>query len=327
MANTFLDLSLTLTPELYSGWAKLRLPEKISTESFSPILAIKQNNSIIHNSNSFLVDRNFVENKNTNIAEYDKHHNIFVGMNNNYKYLMDICCNNIIDTPMFLLANPFSGTNIGHDLSIIFDRIHYYKEHNFTCPVVVSYLYRTIPSGLDIINILLPNTIIYILEPNETIIFKQMTIPHNVIFDIEKHSNTIIKSIIESCIKMKGNEIDTYKNKKIFLVKNTSQKLIVTKSNMFECSKTMEFLRNNRGFIIINPEIMNIIDIILYVHYSTKIVTCSSAIQYAHGPFFSSNAKKYCLNCYAYFRNIRQINLPNYNIDNHMALFLSLIEE
>jgi hypothetical protein len=295
------SLKLHLDPPYYVGPVKLILPPIFN--KFHSILAIDETNTIINNSNSFLSDPNFVNHDYQTIQNYDNVYSIYIRIKLTYDYL----CNNkediVIDNEMFLLCNPFSATNIGHDLSILFHRINTYRERGLTIPVVLSEFMLTIPRSLEVCKLLLPNTEFYMLPNNKIVKFTKLHIASNLVFDIKKHNN-IIEEVLEKSIQSPTiQNIDDYKNKKILLIKTTKNKNVITSSTCFNCDKTIELLTSKYDYVYINPEEMSMIEIILYVHFAKKIVCSYGAILYAHAIFFNPHIK------YIYLEQLHNVPL------------------
>ena len=285
LTDSMLDsLGLTLNPPDYTGPAKLILPPMAN--SFHSILAIDDNNAIINNSNSFLSDTNLIGSRRY-MKEYDLEHSIFLRIYITHKYLSETPEDTFVENEMFLLCNPFSSTNIGHDLSILFHRINIYREQKLTIPVVLSEFMFTIPRSLEICKMLLPNTEFYMLPNNKIVKFRKLHITGNVIMDIKKHPH-IIREVIESAVMSIPN-INEYKNRKILIIKTTRNKNVITKRTCFSCEKTIEYLTSKLNYTYINPEIMPMNEIIAYLFSASKIVCSFGAILYAHAIFFNPN--------------------------------------
>lgn len=282
----------------YIGEVKLILPTSEKTH-FHSILAVDMCNNIIRNSNSFLVDRNFTSQKDifSSFFHYDNAggNGIFRRINATYQYLTTHATEEIVEREMFLLCNPFSATNIGHDLSIIFDRINEYKVRGLTIPVVLAEVMLDCPRSVELCKILLPTAEIYCLPSNKIVNFKKLHISKNVIFDITRH-NSIIRSIIDSVISDPTiNSDDTFKHKKIILIKSNRNNYVVSRWSCYNASRFIDTLVDSKGWIFINPEDMSMKEIIAYLYYADKIVTSYGAISYAHTIFFNPSIKYYYL--------------------------------
>lgn len=147
--------------EQYTGYAKLYYPNVPHTK-FIPLVGIDQTGELISNSNSFLVDGNFCNNSFTEIKKYDDIHKIFSGIEVITRRVGELPVFKTVHEPMFLLCNPFSGRNAGHDLSILFNRIAIYRRMGLSIPVVVAQSMQDFPLTLDICKVLLPDTEFYI---------------------------------------------------------------------------------------------------------------------------------------------------------------------
>jgi hypothetical protein len=317
----------------YSGEANIILPTSEKTH-FHSILAVDKDNNIIRNSNSFLVDLNFIHRKDNyrDIGSYDTvaGTNVFRRINATYHYLTTHPVEEIVEREMFLLVNPFSSTNIGHDLSILFDRIQEYNSRQLTMPVVLAEAMLDCPRSLEICQLLLPNTEIYYLPSNKIIHFKNLHISKNVIFDITRHKAIIDKIIDKVISNPLFHSTDKFKNKKIILIKSNHNKYVVTKSTCYNAVKFIDTLVNNYGWMHINPEEMSMIEIIAYLYYADKILTSFGAISYAHTIFFNPNKKYYYLQSqyapYYYHHNAIIIH-TSYDLDANISKLVSKIEE
>lgn len=113
------------------------------------------------------------------------------------------------------------------------------------------------------------------------------------VFDILKHplfiENTKVKAL--SYI---GKSLDSYRDKNVFMIKNSRNLNVVTKYNTYTCNKIMEELRQS-GWIIINPEAMNMFEIIAYLSLANKIVTSYGGIFYGNGIFFNRYCEKFII--------------------------------
>jgi len=351
LTDDMLDsFKLDLDPPYYQGPVKLILPP--IPNKFHSILAVDDTNTIVNNSNSFLSDPNLIKYSREYeferhkyqfelgrdkydygiIKGYDSSHKIYSRIDITYKYL---CSNNediTIDNEMFLLCNPFSATNIGHDLSILFHRINIYRERGLTIPVVLSEFMLTIPRSIEICRLLLPDTEFYMLPSNKIVKFKHLHITSNLVFDIKKHDK-IIQEILEKSIQSPTiQNIDDYKNKKVLIIKTTKNKNVLSTNTCFNCDKTIELLISKYDYVYINPEEMPMVDIILYVHFAQKIVCSYGAILYAHCIFFNPNIKYIYLNTLKvppYFLQPEQYTSVNTSIelDTKIPEFLNELGE
>ncbi len=315
----------------YKGPCKLYYHDVPMTK-FIPILGLDDKNNIIENSNSFLVDSNFIRHSCDHIKNYDSEHKIFTGLQLTYDNIKNLEPQEIVEEPMFLLFNPFSGRNVGHDLSILFHRIHLYRQMQLDIPIIVGDTMLEFPFSLEICKLLLPNSKLYFLKSNTIVNFKNIIITQNVIFDINRYTY-LHKEIISRCIDNCDN-IEKYGNKKVFLVKNLyNQKNIVSKYTGFYVSDLINKLEQNYGFIIINPETMAYDEIILYLSLASKIVVSYGAIMYGNAIFFNEIAKLYYIttnsNLIPYYRpeRYKTILLQDNNLDRNVNYFLSKIEE
>lgn len=315
----------------YKGPSKLYY-HTVPVTKFIPILGLDDKNNIIENSNSFLVDNNFRSHPFNHLKNYDSEQKIFTGLQLTYDNIKKLEPQEIVEEPMFLLFNPFSGRNVGHDLSILFHRIHLYRQMQLDIPIIVGDTMLEFPFSLEICKLLLPNSKLYFLKSNTIVHFKNIIITRNVIFDINRYTY-LHKEIISRCIDNCDN-VEKYRNKKVFLVKNLyNQKNVFSTFTGFYVSDLINILEQNYGFIIINPETMVYNEIILYLSLASKIVVSYGAIMYGNAIFFNEIAKLYYittdLNRTPYYstEKYKTILFQDNNLDNNINYFLSNIEE
>jgi hypothetical protein len=312
----------TYSPELlprkddseYVGEATLICPFA-GPNTFHAMLGIRPNGDVLHNSNSFLTDSNFINNR-KGLMEYDKHFTIFRRLAYTHTYLKTNPAEEVIEEEMFLLLNPFGASNIGHDLSILFDRINTYKMRGLTMPVVVGDVMKLFPAALEICNLLLPGTKLFFLPSDKIIHFKRLHIHKNVVFDITRHRSTIVRELIERCIsETPADVLDSFKGQKIIIMKTDLNSQVVTSTTRFRCSNTIRTLERLHGFKYINPEVLPMKDVILYLQFASRIVTSFGAISYAHGIFFNPHIK---------FHFIKTEYDPYYDIDKYTVVKMPL---
>jgi hypothetical protein len=273
----------------YIGYAKVYFPDT-PTNIFLPILAVDSYNNTIRNSNSYLNDINY-SNFN-NICNYDQIYKIFSSLQIIKDNIQSLEVIDTVEEPMFLLCNPFSGRNSGHDLSILFDKIHWYKTHNLNIPIVLGETMFQYPFTLDICKILLKDIPIYILKKNTVVIFQHLIVVPNIISNIMKHKY-LHDDIIQYCIQNSDN-IDKYKNKKVCLIKNLLTNTNITNSHTGFTSETLlSLLEKQYDYIIINPEKIDTVDLVLYLYYASKVLVSFGSIMYTNCIFFNKSADLY----------------------------------
>jgi hypothetical protein len=328
--RSLLRSSMKLGEPYYEGPARIICPI-IDNKTFHAILAVDSSKNIITNSNSFLEDPNFVRNTIAGIREYDDNHTIMRRTEISYKYLLAKPVELEIAKEMFLLCNPFSATNVGHDISILLNRIHEYKQRKLTIPVVLSEFMKTIPRTIEICEALLPGIEFFYLPNNMIVKFQKLHIAHNEIFNIIKHpylADNIVQHVINT--PMIKENVEKYKDRKILLIKTNRNKSVVSKWSCFSAEKTIETLMGSYGYIYINPEETHMFEIIAYLYYASKIVTSFGAISYAHTIFFNPKIKYHYLkiqhNPY-YYTNRHIIVNVSLNLDTQIPALLKALGE
>jgi hypothetical protein len=284
------------------------LPSYIEHITFHSMLAITENCQMISNSNSFIGDvatHNYDYNRNS--GNY-----ILSRINRTYEYLLNTPENDvIIDEPVYFLLDPFTETNIGHNLSIIFERIRLYNLYNLNISVVLPIL-KLNDNIIKIVNILLPDAKVIFVEYDTIYLFTNTTyITTNLIFDINKNTDIILK-VINGAIQKQPN-IENYKNKKICLIKNTNNKNVVNTYNCYEANNFFAEI-TKLDWICINPETITIIELICYLYFASSIITSGGGIFYGNAIYFNPDSvcKKIFLKIYD--------NTPDYNTEQYKIL-------
>lgn len=251
--------------------------------TFHSLLALDSNNKIIKDSNSYINDIGVQS------WDYEKHHTVFSRINLTYDYILNNKEEITKEEPICLFTTPFDSINFGHNLSIVFDFIYNYKNLNINVPIVISKYSLKFPNILNILKLFFDD--IRIIENDKIYMFKKCYIFEPIIFDIKKHPS-VINECIRLCMEQQTSSLEEYKNKTIVLIKNNTHKNVVTKENVF----IIDDLHNIRDDVIfINPENMNIYDIILYLQFANCIITSFGSINYGHVIFFNNNCKLYFL--------------------------------
>ncbi len=292
-----------------------------SPNTFHGELAVYEDtHDIIRNSNSFIDDTQ------TKSPEYESKHGIYARMNRTYDILCNSSPEECIEERVCSFMSPFDSVNFGHNLSIVFDFIHQYRIHKLAVPIVISKASLLFPNIIRILELFFDD--IRIIETNKVYSFKQVFFFKPLVLDICRH-DAIIQETIERVLE-KIPVHDSYLQKNVFLVKVLGhQSNIVERGSAFEAERLFDELKKRSEWIVIQPEVMSIYDIIAYLHYAKTIVTSEGSISYGHGIFFNTNAKPYYLvqprgvYPYAYLKWMKRIDVSR-NLDDHIQLICNL---
>jgi hypothetical protein len=299
--------------------------------TFRAILALDEELEPIYNSNSYFSD--YHKYKNTVVTDS------ITGIHYDYNRLYDVelptyCRINIIYEYMkqnlqehehfkeecVLFANPFSGVNYGHDLSIILNLINYYISNNLNCKIILLENSKNIPRAIEFIELFIPKDRFCFINENIMYKFERIHIIPSINFDIHKHKTIINKGInlaIQKAKEIYGN-IDDLIGRNIFLVKTLSQNNVVTKSTAFICDKIAEKLQNDMNYYIINPEKEdNIYKIIVLLYFAKRVIVSGGGILYGHEIFFGDNTDL------IFLRNWKVKTDPYNNTHRYKRLFIN----
>ncbi len=285
------------------------------------ILAITTNdNRVITNSNTF-----YWENWDTLGTKWtiqNDHNKIYDRIVFTYHHIKNTPIKNrvYIDTECFLMANPYTCVNSGHELSIILDAVNYIRRHNIPKIVIFNYSYKY-PNNLNLLKLLIPETKLMFINFNTVYQFRKIHIIKQELHNIYKHQNLINE--LKTKIIAKYGDSFRFKNKKVIMIKNSRNTQVLRSYDQFICENLFGAL-HKRGYIAINPEEMNIFDLAMYLMFAKVIVTSYGGILYTNQIFFNTSAEIYILctsgtvitSYYRIIGNTKEvIPLPNKNLD------------
>lgn len=249
--------------------------------SFHAILAVTDKGEVIRDSNSYLDDPI------RGLAHYEAEHTIYERINRAYDMLANGSPCKTIDQEVCYAMSPFESVNFGHSVSNLFNILHEYRSRGLTCPIVLSEESKRFPNLLTLAQLLFPG--IVFIENNTILTFRSVHIFEPLILDILRHPH-----IIEECrtraLATLG-DLERFKNKKIFMPKLiTTNANIVKRSTAFRAKVWLDILAEIPDWVYINPEQMDICEIIAYLTFAKTIVTSTGSIFYGHGVFYSPDA-------------------------------------
>ena len=272
--NIYFNISLSCPSYLENKWLS--------------ILALTNDNKVISNSNTFYWE--YADNTSC-WKVIGKDNKIYDRLVYTYHYIKNSKIKIFIKEECFLLANPFTCTNAGHELSIILDALYYIKDKNIDKIVVFGYAHKY-PGNLNILKLFIDINKILFIDFNTVYYFNKIHIIKQTLHDIFKHPN-IIEEVKKKIIG-KYQNIAKYKNKKIIMIKNSRNVQVVRTFDQFICEELFREL-DKRGYININPEIMNIYEIVLYLMHAKTIISSHGSILYTHQIFFGKGALIYIM--------------------------------
>jgi hypothetical protein len=253
------------------------------------------NLAIDYNTKKYIINStSFIEDPMYGTKSFDMTYKVYSRINLNYHALTTKSKNdpdviNITEECM-LFANSFSGSNSGHDLSIIINALNYYIKNKLTCKILVHKESLKIPRNLEFIQLFIDKSKFIFIENDKYYFINNLHIEKPEFFAILKH-----KHIIEDAKKLiveRFFDINDFKNKKIALIKHKGQKNVVRGGNCYYGDKFFDKLKAN-GWIILNPETMNIYKIAAYCMFAEKILLSGGAITYTHMIYMNDTPKIY----------------------------------
>lgn len=197
-----------------------------------------------------------------------------------------------IESECFLMANPYTGVNSGHELSIILDCVHYIRRHNTIQNIVIfGYAYKY-PNNLNLLKLLLPESKFMFIGFDTVYQFNKIHIIKQELHNITKHQYLIDE--LKYKITLRYPDISKYKNKKVIMIKNKRNAQVVRTYDQFICETLFNEL-HKRGYLIINPEQMDIFNLVMYLMHARIIISSYGGILYTNQLFFNMGADIYIL--------------------------------
>jgi capsular polysaccharide biosynthesis protein len=253
---------------------------------------------------------------------YEIRHNVVLSLIGAYYHLLrtsEIQPKIELEGSYIFMYNTFTCANSGHDLSHIMACIQYLKTIPESENILLVLMKSTTTTWrtYEFLRLFFTDERFVWLDNNTVYNIKNVHIPVMREFSIQDFPD-----VVEQAVDMCG--INPYSQNSIFLVKNTSMQQVLEKGTAFHCPKLIQRLKA-AGWIILNPEIMHMKDIIWYLSSATNIVTSTGAILYTHMMFFSKEAKVFYLQhsdtfapyaCPGITYNI--IRVPSLQIDDDM---------
>lgn len=264
---------------------------------FNPVICVNNDKKILTYSNSYLL---LSEIRNYLGSNYEDQYKIYSAITNNYLQIINsTACDNIINDECVYLCNAFMDSNIGHCCSHNFSVIEKMYQDNILDKkiVIINDIY---PNMLKLLLIFFDESQIIKLEKEVLYKFTNIYIYYPTLFNIEKNP-FVINTIISFCNDLFKNNTSLL-HKKVLMVKkysaeNNSQHYVQNITD--EMSKYCEL--NN--VMIIEPEKMDIYELIFILQNADVIITSRGAISYTHMIYFNKNAKLYLIDSPYFYSN------------------------
>ncbi len=298
------------------------------------VLAITNNddpNLVIANSNSF-----YWEDKTSAFALQNKRHRIYDRLVYTYHRMRNYNKSKhiIITDECLLLANAFTSTNSGHELSLIFDAVSYYRTHSSIKKILILPACHWIPNNYKLLNILLgtnANKVLFEIQWNKVYRLTNVHVPRLKIIQISLHA-----SLIEELKQHVIAKAKYVTGSRVIILKTHRDKNVISVSNQLICENLLQRLQG-AGWIIINPEVVDVLTICATLMTANSIVFSYGSILYTHMVFFNPAAKLkwICVGndkltpAYSFVssRRPQKIYVPNRNLDGNSSLTNSVFDQ
>lgn len=212
---------------------------------------------------------------------FRNYNEILLGNNINYK-LSD-------DKVYFYFINAFCFSNSGHDLSAMLEFVQYIIENKISNLLILKGYKET--NNFKLVEKLLSDfCIFYELDMNTIYSIKNIIVIYPEVLNVLKHSNIIEK--LTNIIEINYSHMfEDCKNKNIILMKTNRNENVFQKHTQISCEKMLLNLENKK-FIYINPEKIDIFKLCIYLLNAKSIIFSTGSILYTNKLFFNKNAKK-----------------------------------
>jgi hypothetical protein len=289
------------------------------------VTSINSENKIIASSNHFIDGYQWG-------VEYNTAYKIFDNIVRNYNIIINNTDLNTLDDSKtyFYMIDPFMFSNSGHNLSNMLNNIHYIINNNIKDLLILKGYKQT--HNFKLLTILLPvDCVIHELDINKVYkITKVIIIPQEIGY-IELHKYLITK-LRETIIRDYSHIYNDCHNKNIILIKSNRNLNVMLSATQLNCENMLSHLEN-KDFIYIIPENINIFQLCIYLLFANKIVSSAGSILYTNHIFYNNSAKSIYLYNIVYeehysklINNTLPIFVSNLNI-NDQTIYLDIIKQ
>ena len=257
---------------------------------------------VIGRSNSYFSDQW------TYSRRYNNSYRMLKGLTDTIEHIKTAESKVYVKETTHVFANAFSGTNAGHELSVIMGFLHQLGSEavNSIEQIAIYEKSLKIPRVLEILELFIPKTKWLVLKPDTCYEFRKGVFLEHHIFNLDQR-----KDLIQEVIRRVPMREDLTKNgaKKIVLIKMGSSEAI-RKQDAYHGEKTLSRFERE-GFALMRPENMHMYDIITMLRHAKVIVISSGGIMYVNQYWFNPEAHVYSLeymphnHAYPYVRNMK----------------------
>jgi len=297
---------------------------------------IAYSDKIIKNSNSFIGDYFTYTDF---FREYqNKKYKIYDNINKNYNEILTMLRHNnendndnnseLInrfddDNTYFLMINPFTSKNYGHDLSVILDQINFIINNDIVHIIMYDGYDRD--NNFQLVKCLFPSHCkFYYIQYNNIYYIKNVIILNQIISNIHLHEH-LINDIIKY---VNNNYINNYKdciNKNIIIMKTNRNKNCFVEHTKHNCESFLTELEK-QTWINVVPEQMCVYKMVILLNHAENIITSEGCISFLNHIFFNKKATviyigknrlymsitKHNSNSYCYINDIMNDNSNQY---------------
>ena len=253
------------------------------------------NNSIVLNSNHFM--QSYQE-----MQEYGVHlrkpHYIYTRIKKVYETILnDINIKNFIEIneKCVFLHNSFSSGNAGHDLLYILDTLTKYINDESIKFVIFDEIEEN-TNNMQLIKLLLHNDRLIKIKKDTTYKFKKQVFNYEKgVYCMTDYINLInkIKLLLFDKVKEKYSidELESFKNKKVILIKNDRMEYIVRKEDMFNAEELYKCIDNNKDYYMANPETDEYYKFTYILLNASVIISGQQGLSCANQIYYNDNAE------------------------------------
>ena len=272
------------------------------------MLAVTKDRRILANSNTFVNDPIYFA------PGYEARYGMMQGLASTFKEIdkrLDTTSTNLPHR-VVLMANTFSGTNSGHDLGIKLSILNTMsklgilakrvREHDSDTKLMLCPDDLKFPRVMEIVELFVPDYAWVVVEEERLYKVKEMLIVDvnnvNILAELNNGLDDIVDEIIvRSAFYLvgKGVRLDSLQGRNVILIKQRKHTSIRVEDAFYG----NEFMRHaeSLGWIIIDPETLDMRYIVHLLLHAQRIVVSYGAIMWTHMAFFNKEATVKYLQC------------------------------
>jgi hypothetical protein len=277
-------------------------------KSFHRMLAVTQDRRIIANSNTFVSDPIYFA------QGYEARYGMMQGLATTFKEItrrIDVSSSELSHR-VVLMANTFSGTNSGHDLGIKLSILSAMSKLGILANRARDYDAGTklmlctddlkFPRVMELVELFVPHYAWVVVEEEQLYRVSEMLVVDVNNVNIIAEPNNGLAGIVDEIVVRsafyligRGVRLESLEGRSVILIKQRKHTSIRVEDAFYG----NEFMQHaeSLGWIIIDPETLDMRYIVHLLSYAQRIVVSYGAIMWTHMAFFNQEATVKYLQC------------------------------